>query len=114
MVLLAAAPFAPVVPVFARMARADLASAAALTGVFPLASALLTPLAAQVALRLLARPDVVRFNIWTSLGKRQRVPRAMGQFLHSKDQPMRSLGCRLPQSLCNIERKGDDSSCLNR
>ena len=43
------------------------ASAAALTGVFPLASALLTPLAAQVALRVLARPDVVRFNIWTSL-----------------------------------------------
>ena len=67
MVLLAAAPFAPVVPVFARMARADLASAAALTAVFPLASALFTPLAAQVALRVLARPDVVRFNIWTSL-----------------------------------------------
>jgi BASS family bile acid:Na+ symporter len=67
MVLLAAAPFAPVVPVFARMARADLASAAALTAVFPLASALLTPLAAQVALRVLARPDVVRFNVWTTL-----------------------------------------------
>jgi BASS family bile acid:Na+ symporter len=67
MILLAAAPFAPVVPVFARMARADLASAAALTAVLPLASALLTPLAAQIALRILARPDVVRFNIWTSL-----------------------------------------------
>jgi BASS family bile acid:Na+ symporter len=66
MVLLAAAPFAPVVQVFARMARDDLASAAALTGFFPLASALFTPLAAQVALRLLARPDVVRFNIWTA------------------------------------------------
>ena len=67
MVLLAAAPFAPVVPVFARMARADSRFAAALTAVFPLASALFTPLAAQVALRVLARPDVVRFNIWTSL-----------------------------------------------
>jgi len=67
MILLAAAPFAPVVPVFARMARADLAAAAALTAVFPLTSALLTPLAARIALRVLARPDVVRFNVWTSL-----------------------------------------------
>ena len=43
MLLLAAAPFAPVVPVFARMARADLALAAGLTGLFPFLSALLTP-----------------------------------------------------------------------
>src|SRR5688572_33234630 len=35
MTLLAASPFAPVVPVFARMARADLALAAGLTGLFP-------------------------------------------------------------------------------
>jgi bile acid:Na+ symporter, BASS family len=39
LILLAASPFAPVVPVFARMARADLALAAALTGVLPLAAA---------------------------------------------------------------------------
>jgi BASS family bile acid:Na+ symporter len=62
MILLAAAPFAPVVPVFARLARADLALAAGLTAAFPLASVLLTPLAAQAALRALARTDAVRFN----------------------------------------------------
>jgi bile acid:Na+ symporter, BASS family len=43
MVLLGAAPFAPVVPVFARMARADLALAAGLTSIYPVISALLTP-----------------------------------------------------------------------
>ena len=80
MVLLAAAPFAPVVPVFARMARADLASAAALTAVFPLASALLTPLAAQVALRVsgkagcgavqhLDQPDDVGGHHYTAIGR---------------------------------------------
>ncbi len=67
MILLAAAPFAPVVPVFARMARADLALAAALTGLFPIVSTLLTPLAAQAALRAMANQDAVRFNMWTSL-----------------------------------------------
>ena len=67
MVLLAASPFAPVVPVFARMARADLALAAGLTAVFPLLSALLTPIAAQVALRMLANADALRFNMLTSL-----------------------------------------------
>jgi BASS family bile acid:Na+ symporter len=67
MILLAAAPFAPVVPVFARMARADLALAAGLTAVFPLVSALLTPLSAQAALRVLANADPVRFNMLTSL-----------------------------------------------
>jgi len=67
MVLLAASPFAPVVPVFARMARADLALAAGLTAVFPLASALLTPIAAQIALRMLANTDSLQFNMVTSL-----------------------------------------------
>jgi bile acid:Na+ symporter, BASS family len=67
MILLAASPFAPVVPVFARMARAELALAAALTGVFPLASAVLTPFVAQAGLRVLANTDAVRFNMWASL-----------------------------------------------
>ena len=67
MVLLAASPFAPVVPVFARLARADLALAAGLTAGFPLASVLLTPLAAQVAMRVLADTDDLRFNMLTSL-----------------------------------------------
>ena len=67
MVLLAASPFAPVVPVFARMARADLALAAGLTAAYPLISALLTPLAAQGALWML---DVgtVRLNMLASVG----------------------------------------------
>jgi BASS family bile acid:Na+ symporter len=68
MVLLAAAPFAPVVPVFARMARADLALAAGLTATYPLISALLTPLAAQGALWLLADGGTVRLNLVASLG----------------------------------------------
>jgi len=67
MILLAAAPFAPVVPVFARMARAELALAAALTGIFPLLSAVLTPIAARGALWIVARGDVVRFDMWMSL-----------------------------------------------
>ena len=67
MILLASAPFAPVVPVFARMARADLALAAGLTAVFPLVSALLTPFAAELALRVLANTDGLRFNMLTSL-----------------------------------------------
>ena len=67
MVLLAASPFAPVVPVFARMAHADLALAAGLTAAYPLISALLTPLAAQGALWML---DVgtVRLNMLSSVG----------------------------------------------
>ncbi len=68
MVLLGAAPFAPVVPVFARMARADLALAAGLTAVLPLVSAILTPLSAQVALRLVADAGTVHFEMLSSLG----------------------------------------------
>lgn len=68
MILLAAAPFAPVVPIFARMARADLALAAGLTAVYPVVSVLLTPLAAQAALWTLAHAEPVRLNLLTSLG----------------------------------------------
>jgi BASS family bile acid:Na+ symporter len=51
MMLLAASPFAPVVPVFARMARADLALAAGLTALFPFVSAFLTPVICELGLR---------------------------------------------------------------
>src|SRR5436189_2376441 len=44
MALLGAAPFAPVVPTFTRLARGDLALAGALTGLFPVLSAFVTPL----------------------------------------------------------------------
>jgi BASS family bile acid:Na+ symporter len=67
MLLLAAAPFAPVVPVFARMARADLALAAGLTAGFPLLAILLTPLVAELGLRILGNADGVEFNMLTSL-----------------------------------------------
>lgn len=67
MILLAAAPFAPVVPVFARMSRGHLALAAALTGVMPLFSAVITPLIAQVALSILSYGAAVHFKFWTGL-----------------------------------------------
>jgi BASS family bile acid:Na+ symporter len=38
-----------------------------LTGIFPLLSAVLTPIAARGALWIVARGDVVRFDMWTSL-----------------------------------------------
>jgi bile acid:Na+ symporter, BASS family len=68
MMLLAASPFAPVVPVFARMARADLALAAALTGVFPFASALLTPAVCELSLRGVPGAEALRFNFLGILG----------------------------------------------
>jgi len=62
MILLAAAPFAPVVPVFARMARADLALAAGLTSLFPVLSAFLTPWVCEVALKAVPEVGAVRFS----------------------------------------------------
>ena len=50
MLLLAAAPFAPVVPVFVKMAGGDLALAAGLTAIFPLFAAFLTPLVFEASL----------------------------------------------------------------
>ena len=68
MILLAAAPFAPVVPIFARMSHGDLALAAGLTVVFPVVSVLLTPLTVQVALGWVAEAGQVRWNMLASLG----------------------------------------------
>jgi BASS family bile acid:Na+ symporter len=62
MILLGAAPFAPVVPVFTRMARADLALAAGLTGVFPFLSALLTPAACVLALLAVPGTETLQFH----------------------------------------------------
>lgn len=67
MMLLAASPFAPVVPVFTRMARADLALAAGLTGLFPFASALLTPLVCELSLKAVPGAEGVRFDLLTIL-----------------------------------------------
>jgi bile acid:Na+ symporter, BASS family len=63
MILLAAAPFAPVVPVFARMARADLALAAGLTSILPILSAFLTPAACELALQAISAAGTVQFDI---------------------------------------------------
>jgi BASS family bile acid:Na+ symporter len=61
MVLLGAAPFAPVVPVFARMARADLPLAAGLTSIYPVISALLTPWVCSVLLKRAAHTQELSF-----------------------------------------------------
>ena len=61
MVLLGAAPFAPVVPVFARMARADLPLAAGLTTIYPVISALITPWICGIILNLVIGAEAVRF-----------------------------------------------------
>ncbi len=68
MILLAAAPFAPVVPVFARMARADLALAAGLTALFPFLSALLTPLVCAVSMKAVPGAEGLRFDFLSVLG----------------------------------------------
>jgi BASS family bile acid:Na+ symporter len=67
MVLLAAAPFAPVVPTFTRLARADGALAAALTGTVPLLSALLTPLICTAGLTYFWKGAPLHFNVATAL-----------------------------------------------
>lgn len=68
LLLLAAAPFAPVVPIFARFARADLALAAGLTGLFPFASAFLTPLACALSLKLLGGSGALEPRFLAILG----------------------------------------------
>ncbi len=68
MVLLGAAPFAPVVPVFARMARADLALAAGLTALFPFASVALTPLICEWSLKAVPGAESMRFSFLMILG----------------------------------------------
>lgn len=67
MMLLAAAPFAPVVPVFARIARADLALAAGLTALFPFIAAFLTPLICVLGLRAIPGAEAMRFSVLTIL-----------------------------------------------
>ncbi len=68
MVLLGASPFAPVVPVFARMARADLALAAGLTALFPFASVWLTPVICEWSLKAVPGAESLHFSFLTILG----------------------------------------------
>lgn len=62
LLLLAAAPFAPVVPIFTKLARGDLALAASLTAVFPFISAFLTPLVCAVGLQWVPAAGTLRFS----------------------------------------------------
>jgi BASS family bile acid:Na+ symporter len=62
MLLLAAAPFAPVVPVFVKMARGDLALAAGLTAIFPIFSTFLTPLVCEASLAGVADTGAFGFH----------------------------------------------------
>jgi BASS family bile acid:Na+ symporter len=85
MILLAAAPFAPVVPVFARMARSDLALAAGLTSIFPLLSAFLTPAVCEIALKAVPDAGAIRFNlsgVWVTLVATIPLPLALGVWVH--------------------------------
>lgn len=85
MILLAAAPFAPVVPVFARMARADLALAAGLTSVFPVLSAFLTPIVCEIALKAVPDAGAIRFNllgVLLTLVATITLPLAVGMMIH--------------------------------
>ena len=85
MILLAAAPFAPVVPVFARMARSDLALAAGLTSIFPLLSALLTPAVCDLALKAVPDAGAIHFNlsgVWLTLVATIPLPLALGVWVH--------------------------------
>jgi BASS family bile acid:Na+ symporter len=81
MILLAASPFAPVVPVFARLARADLALAAGLTAFFPLLSAFLTLFVCEGALRIVSQSAEIRFdmiNILITLVATITIPLGLG------------------------------------
>lgn len=95
LILLAASPFAPVVPVFARMARADLALAAGLTSVFAVFSAFLTPMVCELALKAVPDAGVMRFNLLSvlmTLVATITLPLAAGMMIHHW-QP--ALGRRL-------------------
>ena len=95
MLLLAAAPFAPVVPIFARFARADVALAGALTALFPFFSAFLTPLACELSLGHFRIADSLKFNfllILVSLVATITLPLALGTGLQHR---LPALGARL-------------------
>jgi BASS family bile acid:Na+ symporter len=86
MILLGAAPFAPVVPVFARMARSDLALAAGLTSVYPLFSAFLTPMICMLALYV-PEAGSIQFNVLgvlVTLVATITLPLATGVFINHR------------------------------
>ncbi len=67
MLLLAAAPFAPVVPIFTKMAGGDVALAGTLTALFPFLSAFLTPVICALSLRAVPGSGQVSFHFLPNL-----------------------------------------------
>jgi len=63
MLLLAAAPFAPVVPTFTGLAKGDLALAGVLTGLFPMLSAFVTPVVCELSLKALLGTGSLKFSV---------------------------------------------------
>lgn len=87
MILMSAAPFAPVVPVFARLAKADLALAAGLTSIYPLLAAFLTPLACVLALKAVPDAGAIQFNllgVLLTLVATITLPLALGIFVNHR------------------------------
>ncbi len=85
MILLAAAPFAPVVPVFVKLTRGDLALAAGLTSLISILSAFLTPLVILFALRAVPGAGDLSFNVLEILGiltATITVPLLVGMAIH--------------------------------
>jgi len=68
MILLGAAPFAPVVPVFVKLSRGNLALAAGLTSLITALSAFLTPLVVLFALRVVPGAADLSFDVLEILG----------------------------------------------
>jgi BASS family bile acid:Na+ symporter len=85
MILLGAAPFAPVVPVFVKLSRGNLALAAGLTSLITVLSAFLTPLVVLFALRVVPGAGELSFNVLEILGILMAtitVPLLIGMAIH--------------------------------
>jgi len=91
MTLLAAAPFAPMVPIFAQLARADLALAAGLTALIPFLSAVLTPFIVALGLNTFQNSNGLHFDFVVMLGillGTVTVPLGLGLVLRARNQTL--------------------------
>lgn len=85
LILLAAAPFAPVVPLFVKMSRGHQALAISLTGIMPLFSSILTPPAAYFGFWLSGKEEPLLSNPLELFGvtfASITLPLAIGLLLH--------------------------------
>lgn len=91
MTLLAAAPFAPMVPIFAQLARADLALAAGMTALIPILSAVLTPFIVALSLNAFQYSSGLHFDFTVMLGTlvgMVAVPLGLGLALRNWNQAL--------------------------